>query len=141
MAGPHDLAVAKVNLEELRAGEQFVVLVLEQAHALFGAGVVDVGRVGPGVMTVEAEANPAMAFPDQVNLAFGPRGHLGRVEDEQLLALLIADPELGFIGRQRHPVGPMSYGRSSRGDPVQKLAGLQIHDIEPDGLPQPRPGG
>jgi hypothetical protein len=96
-AHPDNLAVAKLNLEELGTGKELPVLILQQRDALLGSSIVDVRRVAPGILAIETETNPAVPSSHERDILLGLGRHLRRFKNEELLALLITDPEFGFI--------------------------------------------
>src|ERR1019366_6507317 len=104
---PDHLAVAKLNLEELGTGKELPVLILQQRDALLGSSIIDVRCVAPGILAVETETNPAVPSPHERDILLGLGRHLGRVKNEELLALLITDPEFGFIRGESGAVGSM----------------------------------
>src|SRR5207302_7376071 len=70
----HHFAVAEMDFNEFGAANRFPVLVPERGRDPSSAHINHVGRVAPGVTTVEAERHPAVAALSQINMA----GFFGR---------------------------------------------------------------
>src|SRR5205823_13783430 len=128
----HYFAVAEMDFDEFGATHGLAVLVLECGGDAPGAHINHVGRVAPGVTTVEAERHPAVAALSQINMAGFFGRHLGSVKHEQLFALLIADPEFLFVRCERGAVCAMRNRLAAGQYPMRHFAGLQVGDIEPD---------
>ena len=80
-----------------------------------------------------------MATHAQVQVRHFARRHLRVVEDEELLADLIADPDFLLVGRQARAVRAVGNQFAARlhvvrPDAMRHLARLQVHDIEADML-------
>src|SRR5262245_43834572 len=99
-------------------------------------GVEDVWRVGVDILSVEAESYPAVAGYRELDMSLRCRRHSRRVEDEEFLAFLIADPEFRLIGRQADSMGTMTNRLGTRNHAVQSLAGFQVDNVKADSLPQ-----
>src|SRR5690242_15550630 len=93
IAHVHHLAGAEVDLDEFGTADWFAVLVLERRHNFPRVRVNHVGRVAPGVTTIEAEGHPAVAALTQIDVAGFLRRRLCRIENKQFFSLLIADPK------------------------------------------------
>src|SRR5687768_7066778 len=86
--------------------------------------------MGPSILSIQAEADPAMASLRQLHMTFGRRWHFCGVKDKQLLTCLVADPKFRLIRCQTRAVGtvgdfffPCEYA-------VEGLTGLEVYDIE-----------
>ena len=95
----HDFAVAELDFDEFRAADRFSTFVLECGDDLSCPSVDHVGCVAPGVTAIEAERYPAVTTLSQFNVTTFLRRHLCRVENKELFAFLIAEPEFLFVRR------------------------------------------
>src|SRR5437868_760736 len=93
-----------MDFDEFRTAHRLPVLVLQYGDPFLGAGVEDVRRVGPYVLTIETKRDPAVTALGQLELALGSGGHFRGIENEQLFAHLITDPQFCLIGREGRAV-------------------------------------
>ena len=73
-----------------------------------------------------------MSARAQVHLAGRFRRHLGRVENKQLPAILIADPKFLLIRAQRGAMGAMRDRFGAGEHQVRNSASAQVHHVKPN---------
>src|SRR5262245_48543010 len=96
-----------MDFNKLRTPDCLSVLVPKCSNDLLLARIDDVRRVRPGEASIETEANPTMSAHTQLNVAFRCGWQVRRIEDEESLAFLVANPEFLFIRRESGAVRSM----------------------------------
>src|SRR5260370_39721212 len=97
--------------------------------------------MGPRVAAIQAKSHPAVTSLRQVDFALWLGRHFRGVIDEQLLADLIADPQLAFIGCESCSVRPMGNMFLSGKNAVRNFSSFQIHNVEADVISEAHIGG
>src|SRR5438093_1951797 len=87
-------------------------------------------------MSVEAEADPAVTTGAQFDLPFRFGWHLHRIENEKLLALLIADPQFRLIRCEGGAMSAMRDRLLSSEHTMRHFTRLKVYDIKAHVLPQ-----
>src|SRR6266542_61168 len=136
----HNLAVAEVDFEEFRAGHRVAVLVFQGGNDLARVRIDHVGCVTPGITAIEAERDPAMTAGAQLHLSLLFGWHFCGVKDEELPAVLVADPELFFVRGERGAVGAVRDRRVCGEHAIGHLPGAQIGHVESDMTSQTKVG-
>ena len=125
-----------MNLDKLRAGERSAVFVLENTDVFLGSGLEDIRRVRVHIFPIQAEGHPPVSSNGQIDVSHLLGGHLGGVKVEQLLTILVADPQFPLVGGESGSVGSMRDFLLAGEDPMDKFPLFQIDDVEAHVLAQ-----
>lgn len=93
-----------------------------------------------GILAIEAEGYPSMPPHTQVDVTLRLRWAHGNIEDEELLAILVAHPQFCFVGRHTDPVRAMfnflTALRIGGEQAAADLSGLEVDNINSNVLTQ-----